>query len=38
MAECHGYYDIITIRALVTALADDEWEKVVGNVIQCLSS
>ena len=33
-----GYYDIIAVRLLVTALADDEWEKAVGNLIQYLSS
>jgi hypothetical protein len=33
-----GYYDIIAVRLLVTALADDEWEKAVRNLIQYLSS
>jgi hypothetical protein len=33
----HEYYDVIAVRALVTVLADDEWEKAVANVVQCLS-
>jgi hypothetical protein len=36
--EYFGYYDIIAVRLLVTALADDEWKKAVQNVIQYLSS
>lgn len=33
----HEHYEIIAVRALVTALADDEWEKAVANVVQYLS-
>jgi hypothetical protein len=36
--EYSGYYDIISVRALVTALADDEWETAVRNMATCLSS
>lgn len=36
--EYSGYYDIISVRALVTALADDEWETAVRNMARCLSS
>ncbi|RFU33225.1 hypothetical protein B7463_g3140, partial [Scytalidium lignicola] len=34
--EYSGYYDIVSVRALVTALADDEWEIAVRNMTKCL--
>jgi ubiquinone/menaquinone biosynthesis C-methylase UbiE len=33
-----GCFDIIAVRALVTALADKEWDVAVGNLVRYLSA
>ena len=36
--KCHGYYDVICIRLLHVALGNEDWEKVITNLKQCLSA
>lgn len=33
----HGTFDIIAVRALITVLAGDEWDKAVSNLVPLLS-